>query len=99
MKYLLSFSLVCALAFGCQPKVLSGPALQSKLIETMQDYLPKTLAKNVTFKINEVAFYPDAEKKLYNCNFTVTMFMNGKDTTGLVVATISNDFMTVHRLQ
>ena len=99
MKYLLSFSLICALAFGCQPKVLSGTALQDKLIQTMQDYLPKTLAKDVTFKIKEVAFYPDADKKLYNCNFTITMFRNGKDTTGLVVATISNDFKTVHRLQ
>ena len=99
MKYLFTISLVCALAFGCKPKVLSGAALQDKLRQTMQAYLPKTLAKDVTFKINEVAFYPDADKKLYNCNFTVTMSKNGKDTTGVVVATISNDFKTVRRLQ
>jgi len=99
MKYFLTLALFCGIVFSCKPKVLSGTALHDKLIETMQDYLPKTLAKDVTFKINEVAFYPDAEKKLYNCNFTVTMFKNGKDTTGVVVATISNDFETVHRLQ
>ena len=54
MKYFITFVLLLTLGTGCKPKVLSGTALQNKLIETMDDYLHKTLHPGVTFTIKDV---------------------------------------------
>lgn len=99
MRYFFTCILLFALGTGCKPKVLSGTALQNKLIETMDDYLHKTLQPGVIFTIKDVVYYPEAEKKLYICQFHVHMQFSNRDTTGVVAATISNDFTTVKRLQ
>jgi hypothetical protein len=79
--------------------VLSGTALQDKLVETMDDYLHKTLKPGVQFTIKDVSYYPDSIKKFYLCQFQVRMHFNNKDTIGIVAATISNDFSKVTRTQ
>lgn len=84
---------------GCKPKVLSGAALQNKLVETMDDYLHKTLQPGVQFKINDIVYYPEKTKQMYICQFHVNMHYRNKDTTGIVGANISNDFKTVVRTQ
>lgn len=99
MKYFFTFILLLFLGAGCKPKVLSGTALQNKLIETMDDYLHKTLQPGVQFTIKDVSYYPEAIKKRYLCQFHVTMHFNNNDTTGIVAATISNDFKNVSRTQ
>ncbi len=99
MKHLFAFILFIALGAGCKPKVLSGPALENKLIETMSDYLHKTLKPGVHFTVKDVIYYPEQDKKLYVCQFHVTMHYDTRDTTGIVAATITNDFSKVSRMQ
>ena len=83
---------------GCKPKVISGAALHDKLIVTMGDYLHKTLKPGVTFEIKDVIYYPEVTEKLYDCEFHVSMQYMNRDTTGMVGATITNDFKKVSRL-
>ena len=99
MKYFFTFILLLGLSAGCKPKVLSGPELESKLIETMKDYLHKTLQPGTGFTIKDVIYYPEKMKKLYICQFHVNMHFGKNDTTGVVAATISNDFSKVERTQ
>lgn len=99
MKRFLIFLLCFFILVSCKPKVLSGVALQNKLIETMHNYLDTTLQPGVQATVKDVAFYPEASKKLYNCRFNVHMQYKNHDTTGVVVATITNDFKTVKRMQ
>jgi hypothetical protein len=99
MKYFFTCILFFTLGAGCKPKVLSGTELQNKLIETMDGYLHKTLQPGVVFKVKDVIYYPEEIKKLYVCQFHVSMHFSNKDTTGIVAATISNDFNTVVRTQ
>src|SRR5438128_7111240 len=99
MKYLFTIVLLLAVFLGCKPRVISGAELNDKLIETMTDYLHKTLQPGVEFKIKDVVYYPEAREKLYVCQFHVNMHFNNKDTTGIVAATISNDFQEVKRTQ
>ena len=99
MRYFFTFILLLALGSGCKPKVLSGTALQNKLVETMNDYLHKTLQPGVEFTIKDVIYYPEETKKDYICQFHVNMHFKNKDTTGIVAAVISNDFLKVERQQ
>lgn len=99
MKYFFFFLLFFLLITGCKPKVLSGTALQNKLMETMGNYLDTTLKPGVHVTVKDVAFYPEASKSFYNCRFHVNMKFGNKDTTGIVVGTITNDFKTVTRSQ
>jgi hypothetical protein len=99
MKYSLALLLLFALATGCKPKVLSGKALESKLKSTMSNYLDSTLQPGVTFKIEDVIYYPQVQEKNYICQFHVQMNFKSKDTIGIVAATISNDFLKVERKQ
>ncbi len=98
MKYFFSFILLLALNEGCKPKELSGAKLEDKLIETMNDYLHKTLEPGVSFTIKNVIYYPDKKKKLYLCQFQVNVHYK-TDTTGMMAATISNDFSKIERTQ
>jgi hypothetical protein len=88
-------------ATACKQKVLKGPELENKLIKTMQDYLDKTGKKDAVYKVEDVNFYADKEKKLYNCEFHVNVKANdvGLDTTGVMKADIPNDFSKVLRKQ
>ena len=99
MKIFLTFITILFLSTGCKPKVLSGQELKNKLVETMDGYLHKTLQPGITYSIKDVAFYPEADKMQYRCEFTVTMNIGNRDTTGIVSATISNDFKKVDRKQ
>jgi len=99
MKYFFFFLLFFSLVAGCKQKILSGTALQNKLIETMGNYLDTTLKPGVQATVKDVAFYPVAAKNLYNCRFHVNMHFGNKDTTGIVLGTITNDFKTVTRSQ
>lgn len=99
MKQFCTFILFFLLLASCKQKVLSGVALQNKLMETMKNYLDTTLQPGVQSTVKDVAFYPEATKNLYNCSFHVTMRHNNRDTTGVVVASITNDFKTITRTQ
>ena len=99
MKYFFTFIVLVAISAGCKPKVISGDQLENKLIETMNDYLHKTLQHGVEFTIKDVTYYPEKTKKLYICQFHVNMHFSNKDTTGIVAATISNDFSKIVRTQ
>ena len=99
MKYIISCILFLALGTGCKPKELTGDKLKAKLVETMDDYLHKTLKPGVVITIKDVIYYTDKEDKSYLCEFPVNMHFNNSDTTGTVAATISNDFKTVKRTQ
>src|SRR6266480_5490443 len=97
MKYFFIFLFV--LAAGCKQKILSGKELEDKLKETMTDYLHKTLQPGIEVTIKDVSYYPEKKKKFYICAFNVNMHSDNKDTTGIMAATISNDFSEVHRTQ
>ena len=99
MKYLFTLLIFLAFSIGCKPKILSGEALQNKLIETMDDYLHKTLKPGAQFTVKDVIFYPEADKKIYICQFHVSLHYATRDTTGIMGANISNDFKTVERTQ
>ncbi len=99
MKYFFAFIFLLALNTGCKPRVISGAELENKLMETMDDYLHKTLQPGTTITIKDVKYYPDKRKRLYVCQFTVNMHFANSDTTGLVAALISNDFKKVERTQ
>jgi len=99
MKYFFSFILLLVLGAGCKPKVLSRTTLQKKLISTMNDYLHKTLQPGVEYKIKDVIYYPEVMEKYYICQFHVSMHFKNKDTSGIVAATISNDFLKITRTQ
>ena len=99
MKYFLFFLLVFSSIAGCKPKVLTGTALQNKLMETMGNYLDTTLQKGIQSKVKDVVFFPDAKKGNYICQFHVYMKSGNKDTIGIVAATITNDFKDVKRSQ
>jgi hypothetical protein len=99
MKYIFTFIVIIVFNTGCKPKLLSGKELEDKLIETMGDYLHKTLKPGITFTIKDVIYYPEVNKKMYDCQFHVQMQSSKIDTTGIMTATITNDFKEVVRTQ
>lgn len=99
MKYFFTLFIFFFLVSGCKQKVLTGVALQNKLKETIHNYLDTTLLPGTQITVNDVAFYPEASKKLYNCRFHIHMQYKNHDTTGIVVASITNDFKTIERTQ
>lgn len=102
-KRLLIFGLALAtlgmMMTGCKPKAEPKTALEHKLIETMGNFLHKTLRPETTFQIREVSFYEDTTQHLFICQFKVDMHYIHTDTTGTMVATISKDFSKVARSQ
>lgn len=99
MKYFICVVLFFAIAAGCKQKLLSGVALQDKLKETMTDYLHKTLKPGVQFTVQDVNYFPEPTENAFICQFHVRMQYQNKDTTGLMIATISSDFNKVQRTQ
>jgi hypothetical protein len=100
MKYFFTLVFLMALVIGCKQKVLSGAKLESKLIETMQNYLDKgPHPGSVVFKVKNVSFYGEKKKKYYICEFHVDMHTDKMDTTGIMTAIIPNDFSKVQRTQ
>ena len=99
MRYFFTLVILLALGTGCKPKELSGAKLKNKLIETMKDYLDKTLQPGVKYTIKDVSFYGEKKEKLYKCVFYVDMHTDKKDSTGVMTAVIPNDFSRVERFQ
>lgn len=99
MKSTLALFIFVLLFTGCQQKVLSGKALENKLMETMGNYLDSTLKPGVHASVKDVVYYTEVSKKLYRCQFHVSMHYGNKDTMGVVAGTITNDFKTVTRTQ
>jgi hypothetical protein len=96
MKLLLALFVVVSV-MACRQKMLSGPELQQKLIETMQNYLDKEDHPGIVFTVKDVTYFPEVKKKTYDCEFKVAMRTAQRDTTGSMLAYISNDFKTVQR--
>jgi len=86
---------------ACKQKVISGAELEKKLIKTMQDHLEETGKKDAVYKVQDVTFYADKERKLYICEFHVNVKASdvNVDTTGIMRADIPNDFSKVMRKQ
>jgi hypothetical protein len=101
MRSLFVFCILLAVATACKQKVISGVELDNKLIKTMQDYLDETGKPDAVYKVEDVTFYADKEKKLYNCEFHVNVKASAVklDTTGIMKADIPNDFSKVLRKQ
>jgi|SRR4030095_1610600 hypothetical protein len=98
MRYFFPLVLL-TLGLACKPKILSGEKLENKLIETMQEHLDKNAKQGVSYKVQDVAFYPDKGTKQYICTFHVDMHAPKIDTTGVMSAIIPNDFSRVARTQ
>lgn len=101
MRFSLTFIVLSMLAIACKQRVISGPELENKLIKTMQDYLDKSGKKDAVYKVEDVTFFADKQKKLYNCEFHVNVKAADVklDTTGIMKADIPNDFSRVMRKQ
>ncbi len=99
MKHFFTFIIVLAVIAGCKQKLLSGADLENKLKETMKNYLDTTLQPGIKVTVKDLTYYPEVSKKVYICQFHVKMQSATHDTTGSVIAIISNDFTKVDRRQ
>ena len=101
MRSSFAFIFLLTIAAACKQKVISGPELENKLIKTMQDYLDKSGRKDAVYKVEDVTFFADKQRKLYNCEFHVNVKAPEVklDTTGVMRADIPNDFSKVMRKQ
>jgi hypothetical protein len=101
MRSFFTFILLLTLAVACKQKVISGVELENKLMKTMQDYLNETGKPGAVYKVEDVIFYADQEKRLYNCEFHVNVKASAVklDTTGIMRADITGDFSKVLRKQ
>jgi hypothetical protein len=101
MRFLFTFIALLMIATACKQKVISGAELEKKLIQTMQNYLEETGKSDAVYKVEDVTFYAEKQKKLYICEFHVNVKANGVnlDTTGVMRADIPNDFSKVLRKQ
>jgi hypothetical protein len=101
MRSFFTLILLLTIALACKQKFISGPELENKLIKTMQDYLDETGKPGAVYKVEDVIFYADKEKKLYLCEFHVNVKASAVklDTTGIMKADIPNDFSKVMRKQ
>lgn len=97
MKFGFILIVLLTLSTGCKQKILSGKALEDKLMETMNDFLNKNPKNDIKFTVKDVVYYPDINKKLYDCKFHVDMQKGEMDTVGIMRATITNDFKEVQR--
>lgn len=101
MRFFFILTICLVAATACKQKILRGAELENKLIKTMQDYLDETGKPGAVYKVEDVNFFADAEKKLYLCEFHVNVKANAVhlDTTGIMKADIPNDFSKVMRKQ
>jgi hypothetical protein len=86
--------------FSCKAKDPGPPGIEDTLKKTMQSYLYKAVNNDssyVKYHIEKVVFYDD--DTTYTCSFTVHMKAKNFDTTGIMKANISKDFLKVERLQ
>jgi len=93
--------MLLTIAASCKQRVMTQAELENKLIKTMEDYLKETGKPDAVYKVKDVIFYADKERKLYNCEFHVNVKAATVklDTTGIMWADIPSDFSKVIRKQ
>jgi len=93
--------MLLTIAASCKQRVMTQAELENKLIKTMEDYLKETGKSDAVYKVKDVIFYADKERKLYNCEFHVNVKAGTVklDTTGIMRADIPSDFSKVIRKQ
>src|SRR3979490_3340481 len=82
---------------GCKP-ALSRQEEEEKLKKAMTTYLYEKInndSTQVKFRVESVIFFKG--KSFYDCEFNVHMIRNGQDTTGIMTARISKNFISVKR--
>jgi len=99
MRNAISIFLLATAFVGCKPRILSGKDLEDKLKSTMKNYLDTAMAPGTQVNIQNLYYFTDTRRKRYICNFTVHVHNSKLDTTGIMVATIPNDFSKVDRTQ
>ncbi|MDE3251249.1 MAG: hypothetical protein KGO92_00490 [Bacteroidota bacterium] len=91
------FCLFLTLILGCQkkPKVSE---VRKHLSKAMTHFLYASVnndSSRVKFLVKDVIYFEEAD--FFECEFTVDMKQNGKDTTGIMKARINKDFTQVSR--
>ena len=83
---------------ACKRK-LSFSDTERELKAAMHTYLlqqrPNLDTSRVHYDVLKVAYYEN--KDFYDCEFTVRLRSPQIDTTGIMTATVTKDFATVHR--
>jgi hypothetical protein len=93
----LIFTLLLFTGLACKRK-LSRFDVESQLKSAMHAFLinrPNYDSSKLKYDVQKVSFFDD--KTEYDCEFVVHMWDNGKDTTGVMTATITKDFTKVKR--
>lgn len=88
-------ALVCMVACQKKPK---PSEVQQHLKKAMSEFLYNSVnndSSKVKFDVKDVIYFEDAEA--YECEFNVRMVQAGKDTTGVMKATVTKDFTKVSR--
>jgi len=100
MRFFFTFIMLLTIV-ACKQRVRTQAELENKLIKTMEDYLKETGKPDAVYKVKDVIFFADTERKLYNCEFHVNVKASDVklDTTGIMRADIPNDFSKVMRKQ
>ena len=100
MRFFFTFIMLLTIV-ACKQRVMTQAELENKLIKTMEDYLKETGKPDAVYKVKDVIFFADTERKLYNCEFHVNVKARDVklDTTGIMRADIPNDFSKVMRKQ
>ena len=100
MRFFFTFIMLFTIV-ACKQRVMTQAELENKLIKTMEDYLKETGKPDAVYKVKDVIFFADTERKLYNCEFHVNVKASDVklDTTGIMRADIPNDFSKVMRKQ
>jgi len=100
MRFFFTFIMLLTIV-ACKQRVMTQAELENKLIKTMEDYLKETGKPDAVYKVKDVIFFADTERKLYNCEFHVNVKASDVklDTTGIMRADIPNDFSKVMRKQ
>jgi hypothetical protein len=100
MRSRLIAMLSLTIMLSCQAKNPGPVSVEDTLKKTMQAFLYKAVNNDssyVKYQIEKVIYYDDNTK--YICNFTVHVKATNFDTTGVMKAHISKDFLKVDRLQ
>jgi len=93
-RYLLLIYVI--MTISCK-RHLSRAAVRDNLEKSMSDYLRAEQGADSTrmrFRMLDVSYYE--ERDYYDCEFTVQLLREGgRDTTGIIKATVSKDFSKV----
>jgi hypothetical protein len=91
------FALLLFSGMACKRK-LSHADIEDQLKTSMHAFLikrPNYDSSKLKYEVQKVYYFE--EKDAYECEFVVHMWSIGKDTTGVMTATVSKDFSRVKR--